>query len=152
MITLTTLSRLNQNNKAQKFNMRPRREEQGFTLIELVVVIIIVGIALPSLFVLMGNLSVQSINNRLINQVVNLANSRMEEIQAFKEESWDWYKDINAYSETENSNGYTRTTTITYHNDWESTGYEAYEVAVNVSHTKLPQGYTLSFFLTKYSK
>ncbi|MCB0283670.1 MAG: prepilin-type N-terminal cleavage/methylation domain-containing protein [Calditrichae bacterium] len=132
--------------------MKYKREEQGFTLIELVVVITIIGIILPSLFVLMGNLSIQSFNSRLTSQVINLANSRMEEIQAFKEESWDWYKDINNYSETENSNGFTRNTTITYHNSWGNSGYEAYEINVNVSHSKLPQGYTLRFFLTKYSK
>lgn len=132
--------------------MQPIREEQGFTLLELVVVIIIIGIALPSLFVLMGNLSVQSLSNQVQTEIVNLASSRMEEIQAFKDQSWDWYKGINDYSETETSNGFTRTTNITYHADWESTGYEAYEITINVSHTRIPSGYNLNFFLTKYSK
>jgi len=128
------------------------REEHGLTLIEIVIIVIIVGIALPSLFVLMGNLSVQTFQNRLMTQSVNLANNRLEEIQAFKEANWDWYKTVNNYVETENIDGFTRTTEVSYDNAWGNSGYEAYQVVVSVTHPKFPDGYIISFYLTKYTK
>ncbi|NOG44195.1 MAG: prepilin-type N-terminal cleavage/methylation domain-containing protein [Calditrichaeota bacterium] len=128
------------------------REEQGLTLLEVIVTVIIVGIALPSLFVLIGNLSYQSFQNRVMTQSVNLANNRMEEIQAFKDSRWDWYKSINDYVEIEDVEGYTRTTEVSYHSDWDDSDYEAYQVEVNVSHPKFPNGYNLTTYLTLYSK
>ncbi len=128
------------------------RDEQGLTLMEMVVVIIIVGIALPSLFVLIGNLSYQSVQNRVMTQSANLANNRLEEIHAFKDSRWDWYKSINDYADVQAIDGYTRTTEISYHAEWGDSDYEAYQVEVNVSHQKFTEGYTLTFYLTLYSK
>jgi Tfp pilus assembly protein PilV len=128
------------------------REEQGLTLLEVVVSVIVVGIALPSLFVLMGNLSIQSFQNRIMNQSVNLANNRLEEIRAFKDSNWDWYKSITDFEDTETIDSHTRITEITHYDEWGESKYEAYQVNVNVSHPKLPDGYNLAFFLTLYSK
>ena len=127
------------------------REEQGITLMEVIVTVIIAGIALPSLFILMGNLSYHSFQNKIMTQSVNLANNRLEEIQAFKDSKWDWHKSINDYADIENIDGYTRTTKVSYQNKWGKSGYEAYRVEVNVAHEKLPNGYTLTFYFTFYS-
>ncbi len=127
------------------------REEQGLTLFEVIVTVIIVGIALPSLFVLIGNLSYQSLQNKTMAQAVNLANSRLEEVQAFKDSQWDWYKSINDYVEIENIDDYTRTTEVSYNSEWGESNYEAYQVEVNVSHPKFEAGYTISIYLTLYS-
>jgi len=127
------------------------KKENGTTLMETIVVVIIVGVALPSLMVLMGNLSFNSFKNELLNNAINLASSRLEEIQAFKETNWDWYKTINTYDGDEQlEKGFMRRTKITYHKTWGANGSEAYEVTISIQHKKLSEIYNLRIFLTKY--
>jgi len=119
---------------------------------EVVVTIIIIGIALPSLFILMGNMSYLSIQNRVMTKAVNYSNNRMEQLVAFKSTNSDWYDSIEDFDGTETlDNGYQRITELTHHGDWEGSGFEAYEINVNVNHPQLPNGYNMSFFLTYYS-
>ncbi len=133
--------------------MYPKRTEQGFTLIEVIVVVVIVGIALPSLFVLIGNISYGSFQTHMMNTAVNRTSSRLEEIQAFKDANWDWYKSIEDYATVESlDDGFTRTTEVEYVDDWEDTGYEAYKITVSVAHEKLENPYVARIILTKYSK
>ncbi len=129
------------------------REERGFTLLEVIVVVVIVGVALPSLFILIGNVSYGSFRNKLMNTAVNHASSRLERIQAFKDENWDWYKTIENYEAEEDlADGFTRVTEIKHIDDWESTGYEAYAVTVSVGHDKLKDSYSVTIYLTLYSR
>ncbi|RMH65712.1 MAG: prepilin-type N-terminal cleavage/methylation domain-containing protein [Calditrichaeota bacterium] len=129
------------------------RKEQGFTLMEVIVVVVITGIALPSLFVLLGNISYASFSTRMMNTAVNLASSRMEEIQAFKDANWDWYKTIEDFETEESLNdGFTRTTTVEHIDDWDNTGYEAYQITIAVAHQKVENPYTVTMNLTLYSK
>jgi len=129
------------------------RKEQGFTLMEVIVVVVITGIALPSLFVLLGNISYASFSTRMMNTAVNLASSRMEEIQAFKDANWDWYKTIEDFETEESLNdGFTRTTTVEHIDDWDNTGYEVYQITIAVAHQKVENPYTVTMNLTLYSK
>jgi len=129
------------------------REEKGVTLLEAVVVVIIVGIALPSLFVLMGNLSVRTVTNRLMTQSVYLADSRLEEIQAFRDANWDWYQTVEERFEgtEEQENGFSRQTRITYIAEWGEDNQEAYEVTVVVSNSNMPRPFQITFYLTKFT-
>ncbi len=128
------------------------RKQSGATLMETIVVIIIVGVALPSLMVLMGNLSFNSFKNELLNKAVNLASSRLEEIEAYKEEKWDWYKTVAKFNGDENlKDGFIRSTKITYHSSWGKDAMEAYDVLVSIKHKKLSKIYNVHIFLTKYS-
>ncbi len=129
------------------------REERGFTLLEVIVVVVIVGVALPSLFILIGNVSYGSFRNKLMNSAVNIASSRLEQVQAFKDENWDWYKTITKFEEDETlADGFTRKTEVAHFEDWESSGYEAYGVTVTVGHQKLDDTYQVTIYLTKYSR
>lgn len=120
---------------------------------EVIVVVVITGIALPSLFVLLGNISYASFSTRMMNTAVNLASSRMEEIQAFKDANWDWYKTIEDFETEESLNdGFTRTTTVEHIDDWDNTGYEAYQITIAVAHQKVENPYTVTMNLTLYSK
>lgn len=125
--------------------------EQGATLMETIVVVIIVGVALPSLMVLMGNLSFNNFKSELLSRAVDLASNRLEEIQAYKEDNWDWYKTIQTFNAEEVlADGFKRTTKITYYKTWGADGMEAYQVSVIISHAKLSSVYEIYIYLTKY--
>ncbi len=127
------------------------RREQGATLMETIVVVIIVGVALPSLMVLMGNLSFNNFKSELLSRAVDLASSRLEEVQAYKEANWDWYKTIQTFDGDEVlADGFKRKTKITYYKSWGADGMEAYQVSVSISHAKLSSVYNIYIYLTKY--
>lgn len=128
------------------------KNQQGISLLELVLVIMLIGIALPSLLSIVGVIASYHARSELMQHSMNLADSRMEEIMAFKNENWDWYKSINDFVGEEVLEGqYHRLTTVTYHDNWNDSGFDAYEVTIRVTHSGLPEGFVLTVHLTKYN-
>lgn len=128
------------------------RDERGLTLMETIVSVVIVGIALPSLFVLIANLSYQTVSNSITNRAVSLANSRMEEIYAIRDENWDWFKDPGQFNEDVEFDSFRRVTAIQKVNNWVGAGIDAYRVTITVTQEKIPDGYVLTSLLTVYSR
>ncbi len=128
------------------------KKEQGVSLIELIVVIILLGVALPSLFSMIGYLASHHAKNELYTRCMVLANDRLEEIYAFKKENSDWYKTIMNFNQQENlDGGFIRETTITEVNNWGDAHLEAYDVTVKVTHPQISDGYSIKIRLTKFS-
>jgi type II secretory pathway pseudopilin PulG len=121
------------------------RNENGVSLLELILVIVLVGAALPSLLVVIGQMSEYSIKDEIAFQAVGLANTKMEEICAFKHKNSNWYSGISSYAGTENlADGYIRTVTISTVHNWITTGIDACKVEVAVSHPQFSSGYVLT--------
>ena len=120
-------------------------------MLELVLLIIILGTALPAFLGIMGMVSTHSLQANVQQQAIVLAETKMEEIVGFKQQHWDWFKSINNFAQDINlTGGYRRVVTITHITNWGSAGIEAWEISVTVSHQLLPNGYSLITRLTKY--
>jgi len=127
------------------------RNERGVTLFELVLVIILMGIALPSLLSLMGQVSLHSTRPVILEKAITLAEEKMEEIIGKKEANWDWYKNPTQFETNETlTEGFQRSVTVTSITGWGNAALDAWEVKVTVTHTLLPNGYSLVIRLTKY--
>ena len=127
------------------------RNQRGVTLFELVLVIIIMGIALPSLLSLMGQISLHSTRPAILEKAIALTEEKMEEIIGKKEANWDWYKNPNQFVSTELlTEGFQRTVTVTPITGWGNAALDAWEVKVTVTHNLLPNGYSLTVRFTKY--
>ncbi len=127
------------------------RNERGVTLFELILVIVLMGIALPSLLSLMGQISLQSTRPAIMEKAITLAEEKMEEIIGKKEANWNWYKNPTQFESDETlSDGFQRTVTVTAITGWGSAALDAWEIQVTVTHTLLPNGYSLTVRLTKY--
>jgi len=125
--------------------------QQGYTLMELVIAIIIIGVALPAIFSLYGQISVRAAQSALMNQMVAYAEDKLEEIIGKKESHWDWYKNPAQFAADENlGKGYRRIVTVNKITNWGNARIEAWEVQVKVTHPQLPRGFALSVRLTKY--
>lgn len=126
------------------------KNQQGVSLIEIIILIIIVGVALPSLYTLNGVVVRYHTKNEIIAQAASLADSRMEEIISFKKENYGWATYINNYDQTESlSGGFTRVTTVTSVSGWGAEGLDSYRIEVTVSHNELESGYTLTAMLAE---
>ncbi len=127
------------------------KNENGYTLIELVVVIVILGLVLPSVFSLIAAISVHSARNTVKDQAVGFAEEKLEEIIGLKEDQWDWYKNPAQFEVDENLNdNFHRTVTVSTISNWGNAGIDAWEVSVVVTHPQLTDGVTLFVRLTKY--
>ena len=127
--------------------------QKGFSLLELIVVLVLVGVALPTFLMILGLLANNHAENEILTRCMTLADSKIEEIFAFKNENPLWFNTIESKAGEETLEGnYTRTTVISEKTNWGDNKEDAYEVSVTVSHPKLPQGYTLTVRLTKFTK
>lgn len=126
------------------------KNQQGISLIEVIILIIIIGVALPSLYTLNALIVRYYTKNEIIVQATSLADSRMEEIISFKKENDDWSKYISSYNQSESlSGGFTRATTVTSVSGWGAEGLNAYEIVVTVSHMDLENGYSLTVMMAE---
>ena len=128
-----------------------KHNQQGFTLIELIVTIVILGIAIPSLISVIALASLNSSKNGVLEKAVTIAEYKMEEFVQYKEANWDWYKNLNYFQSTESlDDGYTREATVKGISGWGNAGVDAYEISVTVTHSLLPNGYKLTTRFTIY--
>lgn len=126
------------------------KDEHGVSLFEIVILIVIVGVALPALYTLNGIIARHHARNEIMSQAASLADSRMEEVLAFKNENNDWGKYISTYNLSETlTKGFTRKTAVTSISGWGAAGIDAYKIEVSVVHTELPNGYALTVMLAK---
>ncbi|MGD9898158.1 MAG: hypothetical protein AB7T22_03425 [Calditrichaceae bacterium] len=127
------------------------KEEQGASLMELIVIIVVMGVILPSVFLIYSSGSVFHSRYEIRIRCNQLANMRTEEILAYKYEHPDWYKIIDSYAGTvQTADDYTVKTEISYISGWGNAGLDAYEIKITVSHQHLPDGAVLTTRLTKY--
>jgi Tfp pilus assembly protein PilV len=126
------------------------KNQQGISLIEIIILIIIIGVALPSLYTLNAIIVRYYTKNEIIVEATSLADSRMEEIISFKKENDDWSKYISNYNQSESlTKGFTRITTVTSVSGWGAESLDAYEIEVTVSHMDLENGYRLTAMLAE---
>lgn len=124
------------------------RNQQGVSLIEIIILIIIVGVALPSLYTLNGVIIRYHTKNEIMVQATNMTDSKMEEVISFKKENSNWRKYIMGYNQTESlSGGFNRVTSVISVSGWGAEGLDAYKIEVTVSHVELKNGYRLTMML-----
>lgn len=124
--------------------------QNGATLIEMIILIIIVGVSLPALYTLNAILVRYHARNEIISKASNIADSRMEEIIAFKRGHDDWDKNISQYNAAESlSDGFTCVTTVTPVSNWGAEDLNAYKIEVSVTHLALENDFRVTLMLAK---
>lgn len=130
-----------------------KTNQRGFSLIELVVAITIMGVALPAIFSLYASISARSSQSAVMDQMVALAQNKMEEIIAKKESDWTWYQDPTQFEVTENlPDHYTRSVSVTTVSNWGNAGIDAWQVTVQVGHPQMTNPYQLVTRFSKYEE
>jgi len=133
--------------------MRVEQNEYGYSLIELIIVILIMGVSLPAIISLYGRVVVHSAKSSVIDQTVAYAEEKMEEIIGFKENNWDWYKNPTRFVSSESlGEHFTRKVQVRKITNWGNARIEAWQVQVTVNNPQLPKGFTLTTRLTKYNE
>jgi prepilin-type N-terminal cleavage/methylation domain-containing protein len=127
------------------------RNQNGFTLIELVVTIILLGVTLPAIFGLIGQVAFHSSRQAIKDQAVLLAEEKIEEIIGLKESDWDWYKDPTRYEDDEDlADNFSRSVSVSAVSSWGGFNLDAWQIDVVVTHPQLTDGYQLSVRFTTY--
>lgn len=127
------------------------KNQQGVSLFELIITIVIVGIALPSLISVFGLTTRNFLQNEVLMNCVGYADSRMEEILSFRDQNWDWYKTIYDFETKQKyKKWYLVTTSVNQISGWGDANLDAYEITVTATHSTLENGYTLTMRLCKY--
>jgi len=123
------------------------KKQNGHTLIELVFVIVLIGIAFPGLLAFFTNSVVDAVKNEIINKSIVLARVKMEEIVADKQNPDKGIKYINIPYQypAETIGQYICNVTIHKNSIAEVDGID---VEVSVNHPLLQNAYTLTHFLT----
>jgi prepilin-type N-terminal cleavage/methylation domain-containing protein len=112
--------------------------QQGFTLAELVVTIVLLGVALPSTISLIAQLPFKLNQNSIEQNALALAEEKMEEILVWKEHNVLWYKTITSLGTNEVLSGvYQRSVSVNQVSGWGDAGLDAWEIKVVVRHQKL---------------
>lgn len=127
------------------------RRQQGFTLMELVVMIVLLGVAIPAIIALYSQLSATSLKSSVLDRMMFYAETKMEEIIAAKENNLNWYQTPNQFVENVDlPDDFHRTVTVQTIQNWGNVNISAVEIAVIVTHPLIDSGYTLTVRLTPY--
>ncbi len=129
----------------------PFFSEEGLTLVELIVVLVLVGLIFPTIFSLAGTASVKATKYMYMQEASSLAEEKIEEIIGYKDQHWDWYKHINKFAGQENLNrNFTRTVSIQKISNWGKAKIDCWQVTVSVKHPQIQNPAILSVRFTKY--
>lgn len=124
---------------------------QGFTLIEVVLIIVVMAIAIPTLMHLLSSNLINSTKSEIITQAVIYAQEKIDEIIADKRSpvrGYNWVVASGRYPSDFPSNGFTRsvfidTTAMVYN------GISYALVQVRVNHNDIPE-IEITTWLTEY--
>lgn len=131
--------------------LNKKNNQSGFTLIELVVVITLLGVTLPAVYSLYGSLSVHSVKSAIYDQMIAYGQDKMEEILAVKEKNWDWYKDPFQFEVDEDlADDYHRQVTVSTFTNWGNSLVDGWEIKVIITHPMIDSPYELITRFTKY--
>ncbi len=127
------------------------RQQRGATLLEMVVLMTLLGVALPSLLMLMTRSVATHTTTEIQRRAESLAQERLEEILAFKTAHPDWYKTISTFEGKERfTGGYQRITRVVYFPAWGKAGVPLWQVTVWVHHSRLGTVARFIVYLTRY--
>jgi len=124
-------------------------EQNGYSLIEIVITIVFIGIAFPGLIAFFTNTLNDSVVNQVSSQAISLAQSRMEEITADKldpSRGIDYIRTSGQYPD-ETIGNYGRRVVV---RDSIISGVTGVYVEVETSHAVMVNNYNLSCFFTRY--
>jgi type II secretory pathway pseudopilin PulG len=118
--------------------------EKGLTLIEMVVIIVVIGIAIPVLMRMWSDVAIRSADSETVSDATFFAQELMEQIRSKKFVDLDAY---NGYLDTP-ANGYTRKVAVNYryldtgNSTWKdsATATDYKYIKVTVERTKTPGG------------
>jgi Tfp pilus assembly protein PilE len=126
------------------------KDEKGTTLVELVILVILLGVGIPAILSIVGQVAIYHNKNSGIQHCMSFATSKMEEIVAYKNINTNWANNISDFAISENlDNGYSRTVTISTINNWGPTGKDASQVDVTVTSPINENGYTLTMIFAQ---
>lgn len=125
------------------------KKQAGYSLIEVIVTVVFVGIAFPGLIAFFSNVMVDSVESGVYTQAIALTKSKMEEITADKLSPARGYNYINTVGQypAETIGQYTRTTTV---RDCTISNVDGVWVQVQTNHSLMASPYNLSTFFTAY--
>ena len=125
-------------------------KSDGFTLIEVVLIIAILAIAIPSLVDLLSTTLIKSNKLAILSQAISYAQEKMEQIIADKKslaKGYNWVIAPGRYQPDSPASGFSRSVTITSGNLHNGVIYAFVEVVV--SHNDIPE-VKLTTWLTEY--
>ncbi len=124
---------------------------QGFTFVEVIIIIVILGIAIPALMSLLSSNLIDSAKFKIITEANVYAQEKLDEIIADKKSparGYNWVITAGRYLDDVPANGFTRTvfidTTGIVHN-----GIPYALIQVSVHHNEIPE-LELTTWLTEY--
>jgi Tfp pilus assembly protein PilV len=123
------------------------KNQAGYSLIEVIVTVVFVGIAFPGLIAFFTNVMVDSVENGVYTQAIALTQSKMEEITADKlseSRGYNYVRTVGQYP-AEAIGQFTRTTTVS---DTLFSGITGIYVRVTTNHSLMASPYTLATFFT----
>ena len=125
------------------------KNQFGYSLIEIVVTIVFVGVAFPGLIAFFANTINDSVENEIYTQAISLAQSKMEEITADKlddSRGINYIRTAGQYP-SETIGQFSRTVIV---QDSTFAGVIGVYVEIETSHALMANNFNLSCFFTTY--
>jgi len=125
------------------------KNQFGYSLIEIVITIVFIGVAFPGLIAFFANTINDSVENEIYTQAIGLTQSKMEEITADKLDDSRGIPFIRTAGQypVDNIGQFTRTVTV---KDSLITGVSGVFVQVETSHALMANNFSLSCYFTIY--
>ena len=125
------------------------KNQAGYSLIEIIVTIVFVGVAFPGLIAFFTNIMTDSVESKAYTEAIVLTQSKMEQITADKmsaSRGYDYVRTPGQYP-AETIGQFNRTTSVS---DSTISGVDGILVTVETNHTLMASPYNVSTFFTSY--